>query len=416
MKAGIPAFFADPSLQIMYFWRMKYLVVFLVLTACTVKNEKEHQSEAIVIKDTVKKENDSVVVQQPEIKVNDSLDAMAQLIAGTYTGEHYKAVTASKEYREFSGSFSRRWTEFDSSRILRLKEFRDKELTKEISSKPTLFYPFSGPDILYADLFFPQAEKFILVGLEPVGTLPDLGAGSDSLKDYYNKLNSSLNAILKFSFFRTESMSKDLKNAEVDGTLHLLLLFLSRTGNSIVSARPVTIDSLGNKEYLPSFEALKTGKLKTKGVEVVFKTDDNKVKELNYFSLNVVDPMLKRNAGFKHYLENLEDFDVYLKGASYLLHKTYFSIVRNTILDKASTIVQDDSGIALHYFEKTKQPWDFKLYGQYTKPISLFKKEYQKDLDSLYKKQGATPLGFGIGYNFKDKNSNLMVAKSKRSA
>jgi hypothetical protein len=41
-------------------------------------------------------------------------------------------------------------------------------------------------------------------------------------------------------------MSKDLKNKEVDGTLHLLFLFLKRTGNQLSSAKPVTVDSLGN--------------------------------------------------------------------------------------------------------------------------------------------------------------------------
>ena len=39
-------------------------------------------------------------------------------------------------------------------------------------------------------------------------------------------------------------MKNDLKNTEVDGTLHLLILFLKRTGNLFCSAKPVTVDSL----------------------------------------------------------------------------------------------------------------------------------------------------------------------------
>jgi hypothetical protein len=40
----------------------------------------------------------------------------------------------------------------------------------------------------------------------------------------------------------------------------------------------------------------------------------------------------------------------------------------------------------------------------------MFSAFYQADLDSTYKQQGSKPIGFGIGYNFRDKNSNFMIA------
>jgi len=391
----------------------KYFVFLLLLAGCTPKehteqNENHIQRDSLVV-DSVKKE-----AVLPEPAVNDSLNAIAQLIAGTYSGELFKQIRENKHYLEFSTDFSKRWGDYDSARIMKLSEFRNDQLSKVVEPQPLLFYPFSGPDILYANLFFPQAGKFVLIGLEPVGTLPRFNKSEeDSLERYYNKLNASLHAILKFSFFRTESMSRQLKSAEVDGTIHLLFLFLSRTGNALVSAKPITIDSSGNKKYLTSFEELKISTFKTKGVEILFQTPDKQLKELEYYSLNVVDVALAKNPGFKIYLRSFKNFNTYLKGASYLLHKTYFSEVRNVILDGASTIVQDDSGIALRYFSKSEAHWDYMLFGEYTKPISLFKNAYQKDLDSLYKQQGSTPLGFGIGYNFKDKNSNLMIARRK---
>lgn len=412
----IPAFFMSSIYKIATFAPMtKYIFLLLLITGCA-SNER-HGEDQKPAADTM--QLDSVqampVEVAPEVKVNDTLNAIASIIAGKADSSMmFSGILRNKQYINFSSSFSKRWNDFDTTRILKLMDFRTKELASEIKYEKTLFYPFSGPDILYANLFFPDVENYILIGLEPVGTLPDFHKlYEDSLERYYSKLNTSLHAILKFSFFRTESMSMDLKNTEVDGTIHLLLLFLSRTGNEIVSARPLTIDSLGNKAYFSSFPELKTTHLKTRGVEIQFKTPDNKVKELNYFSLNLADAGLRTNAGFKTYLEKMGGFNTYLKGASYLLHKTYFSEVRNIILNGSSTIVQDDSGIAFNYFTKSKTDWDFKLYGEYTKPISLFKNAYQKDLDSLYKTKGASSLGFGIGYNFKDKNSNLMVAKRK---
>ena len=43
----------------------------------------------------------------------------------------------------------------------------------------------------------------------------------------------------------------------------------------------------------------------------------------------------------------------------------------------------------------------------------MFSQFYQADLDSTYKLQGAKPIGFGIGYNFRDKNSNFMIANKQ---
>jgi hypothetical protein len=399
----------------------KYLFFLVLLVGCSVDNERKEQTripekkvvkiDTIIAKDTIPEEKESL----PEVPFNDTLNTIAQLIAGSCdSGALFTKVLESESYRKFSSDFSKRWHTFDSTRISKLKGFRDKELSKVIISEKTLFYPFSGPDILYADLFFPDVERYILVGLEPVGTLPEFQlAEKDSLSNYYAKLNSSLNAILKFSFFRTESMRKDLRNTEVDGAIHLLFLFLNRTGNGIISARPMTIDTLGNKLYLPSLGKLAKARLKTKGVEIVFKDSVGKIKKLEYYSLNLIDAGLKNNIGFKTFLDSIKNFNTYLKGASYLLHKSYFSTVRNTILEKSTTIVQDDSGIAFRYFKTSNTEWEYILYGNYIKPISLFRNSYQKDLDSLYKSWGSIPLGFGIGYNFKDKNSNLMVIKRK---
>ena len=346
-------------------------------------------------------------------KINDTLNSFAQIIAGNADSNNiFIDVIKSEVYKNFSLPFSQRWKLFDSTRINKLKSFSNNELSHEILNNDILFYPFSGPDILYPDLFFNNSSKFILIGLEPIGTLPSL-IDKKSLNKYFSTINKSLNAILKFSFFRTVSMSKDLKNEDVDGTIHLLFLFLNRMGNSIISAKPITVDSSGNIVFYNSFENLKSANIKTKGIQIKFLSPEKKVKELNYFSLDASDDGLKSNVSFRKYLYLLSNFNTYLKGASYLLHHSNFSIIRNTILDNSKSVTQDDSGIAYKYFIKSKKKWSFKLYGNYTKPIKLFSHFYQNDLDSLYVKQGSKPLGFGIGYNFNDQNSNFFIARSE---
>ena len=363
--------------------------------------------DAIVeVNDTLNKED------KASLPLNDTLNAIADIMSGmTDSSSIYKFVQSSSDFKVFSKNFDKRWKTYDSTRLTNLRTFKINEIEKVVKPQTTLFYPFSGPDILHAQTFFPEADKYVMIGLEPVGSLPAFKKEeTDSLESYFQKVNVSLNTILKFSFFRTQSMKNDLKNEEVDGTLHLLFLFLKRTGNHFSSAKPITVDSTGNIVFVNSFEALKMLKTNTRGVEIKFNDVNNQPKTLCYFSLNAADGGLKSNRGFMAYLKAMGTVNTYLKGASYLMHKDYFSMVRKVILGQSEHVIQDDSGIAFHYFLDDEHKWNYSFFGQYLKPIPMFAEFYQKDLDSLYKKQGAKPIGFGIGYNFKDKNSNFMIA------
>ncbi len=393
------------------------LALVFTLSGCNTTSKDQEQKKVTIDSVAVKQESlkDSVIAES--ICVSDSLNAIANIISGIKdsTLVPYSYIQFSSDFKAFSKNFDKRWMAFDSSRLANLKLFKEKEVSQVIKPQATLFYPFSGPDILYAQTFFPEADQYVMIGLEPVGSLPQFNEhGKDSLDTYFSKVNTSLNAILKFSFFRTQSMKNDLHNAAVDGTLHLLFLFLKRTGNQLCSTKPVTVDSLGHVIVLNSFTELKKISTPTKGIEIKFSDINHKAKTLYYFSLNAADGGLKPNKGFVTYLNQLGTFNTYLKGASYLMHKSYFTIIRDIILNQSEQVTQDDSGIALHYFTNSASKWKYSFYGQYLRPIPMFSGFYQKDLDSLYKQQGAKPIGFGIGYNFKDKNSNFMIATKKR--
>lgn len=364
-------------------------------------------------RDTLKTDSTAIVsVVRVKVLPNDSLDDLASIIAGTIdSSKLFPQITGSKAYKSYRKHFSKRWASFDSTRISKLKGFHESELKSNLEPANRIFYPFSGPDYLYAGIFFPEAQHYVLVGLEPVGTLDALEkADTDSLGNYFSSLNRSVNALLQFSFFRTNSMEEDLNSKDLDGVMHLLFLFLKREGNRLVSARPVGIDSTGTVYYHSSFSELKDKNKTIKGLEIRYLNTKDSLKKLHYFSVNLADPALRKNNSFIVFLQGHSPYITYLKGASYLLHKPYFSKVRQSILSQSSAVVQDDSGIAFHYFLSDKRSWNYRLYGQYSKPISLFSKSWQPDLDSFYRTQKAVPLGFGIGYNFKDNNSNLMIA------
>lgn len=395
---------------------LSIFAITLIISGCQTQPDQTASTPKTVLNkvSVANKTTDSLTLKLEPCE-NDSLNAIANVMSGIVDSSMvYKDVQHSSSFQLFSANFNKRWMSFDSSRLTNLRSFRENEIAKVVKKQTTLFYPFSGPDILHAQTFFPDADNYVMIGLEPVGSLPTFKSSQlDSLTHYYNRVNTSLDAILKFSFFRTVSMSKDLKNAEVDGTLHLLFLFLKRTGNLICSAKPVTVDSLGQVVYLNSFIELKKMKSLTKGVEIKFTDKNNQPKTVSYFSLNAADGGMKQNKGFMTYLTNMGTVNTYLKGASYLMHKSYFSMVRNVILNQSEHVIQDDSGIAFHYFTESNRAWSYTFYGSYIRPIAMFSAFYQADLDSTYKQQGSKNIGFGIGYNFRDKNSNFMIATKK---
>ncbi len=407
-------------MQILKFSSLKKVIVLLLTVAlfsCD-DNKAEKEITKIVLKDTVKPQlKDTLQSEIKEVRVsklNNTLNELANLISGNkeFTFTTFKKFANQNSFVHFSNDFGKRWKKFDSTRLNIIKNFADSTLIKELTPTENLFYPFSGPDILYSSTLFPNIKHFTLIGLEPVGTLPivdDKTIIPDSINNYFNKINSALNAILNFSFFRTASMKEDLRNPEVDGTLHLILLFLNKTNNSIINVKPFYIDTLGEKQYLSDFNVLKSKFLKNKSVEINYLTQANQVKTITYTSTDLSDAAFKKNKGLNVYLSALNFKLTYLKGASYLLHKANFSAIRNVILKYTSQVVQDDSGIALTYFEKDTNKWNYSFYGKYIKPINMFAQHYQKNLDSLYTKFGTKKLGFGLGYNYRDKNSNFMI-------
>jgi hypothetical protein len=71
--------------------------------------------------------------------------------------------------RYFDSIFARE----ENAQLSKVREFSNKYLTDK---HDTMLYMFSGPDFLYATSFFPNASRYVLAGLEPVGEVADLTA------------------------------------------------------------------------------------------------------------------------------------------------------------------------------------------------------------------------------------------------
>lgn len=314
-------------------------------------------------------------------------------------------IAGEGSWKQHARYFDSAWGHLEKQQLSRIRAWSGQNLAKPQS---TLFYMFSGPDFLYADAFFPNANTYVLSGLEPVGQVPELTKLSrGSLGAELSGLRASLSSVLSYSFFITEKMRHQLRAGKVNGTLPVLYVFLARSGKTIEDVSFVALDEEGNMH--PADEAgLKSS---SKGVKIGFAGADGRKHTLYYFSTDLSNGGVK-HSGFLTFCEKLGNGDAFIKSASYLLHSGSFTTVRDFLLKQTATLVQDDSGIPVTNFKAAE--WELHPYGRYLGPIAVFPGRYQGKLAQIFRK--APEINFGIGYRWRSRESNLLVAVKKTPA
>ena len=297
------------------------------------------------------------------------------------------------------------WDAIEKSTMPAMREFQAKELSSESIQKSVVFYPFSGPDALILTVFFPKNPAYVMVGLEPPGTLPTLkqlkkGDLNRKLAQVRNTVSSELGK----SFFVTREMDRQFRGQVTDGLFSPIINLLVRSGHTILGYRLVRFNDKGQ---IVDRGAEVSSKASDKGVEIDYSTDvDQSVHKMFYFSVNLANDHLKDNPQFQAYLANLKGVTSYFKATSYMTHKDMFSMIRNGTLAASQAILQDDSGIPYKYFASN---WHVQLFGGYSRPYGSFRWLEQADLRKAYAAD-AKPLAFRIGYGFSKAPSNLLFA------
>ena len=187
----------------------------------------------------------------------------------------------------------------------------------------------------------------------------------------------------------------------------MIYVFLARSGKTIDETTFVNIDNEGNEK--PADELKNSN---TKGVKIVFSAEGGPKQTLYYFSTNLANDGVK-TSGFLAFCEKLGVADAFVKSASYLLHSGGFSTVRDFMLNHSATILQDDSGIPVRYFDRKE--WQLQPFGRYLGPISIFAQHYQPQMSEVFRSK-ATPMDFGLGYRWRVNESNLLLAQKNGDA
>jgi hypothetical protein len=328
-------------------------------------------------------------------------DDTAKFLAGMLPSADSPLIPLTKEpaWQRHARFFDNAFGQLEQRQLSRIRAWSESNLA---APKPTMFYMFSGPDFLYANAFYPKATTYVLSALEPTGQVPDLtrlsrgGVGAA----LYN-VEHSLGSILSFSFFITKQMKTDLSAGQISGTLPILYVFLARSGKTIRDVAPVALDDQG-RAY---FGNENPGPNAVRGARIMFAGSDGVEKTLYYFSTDLSNSGVK-SSGFLKFSSGLAPGNSLIKSASYLLHSGNFTTVRDYILANSATIIQDDSGVPLTYYN-SKQ-WRFFPFGRYLGPIGEFPGRFQQSYADLFRR--AQPIDFGIGYRWRTNESNLLLS------
>ena len=302
------------------------------------------------------------------------------------------------------------WGRIEEQWFPPMREFQKKELSGPPIENSIAFYPFSGPDAMMITLFFPRGQIYVMVGLEPAGTLPaPLKIPKEKLDTYLSEVRDTVSSVVQRSFFITREMDREFRGQVTDGLFPPILLLLARTHHTVLGYRYVRLDKRGRIiERAADYKA--PGRIGNKGLEIDFRTEaDRSVHKLYYFSVNLSDGRLRENKPFLAFLSGLKGMTTFFKATSYMPHHKDFTIIRNQVLGRSAAILQDDSGIPYRFFDRAR--WRVQLYGDYERPYGSFAWLEQPDLRKAYHTLAPEPLGFRIGYGFSRIPSNLLLAK-----
>jgi hypothetical protein len=345
----------------------------------------------------------------------------ARFLAGKGVASDSKLAehAQTQSYADYAEQIGSGWKQFEQPNLERMRTWWAGRAPAKYA---TVFYPFGGPDIANALALFPDADTYLMFGLEPPGAIPDLQAmDEEAISSGLNELEASLSTILQVNYFFTKAMEKKLGKGSFNSITGLLLFFLAMSDCEVTGAKRIAITRGGTLVPGTAADDSVSGRSRSRvpGVEITFRRNGSKEQTIRYFMVNVADAYLaKSSPDFLPYLGSQGRFVTMIKSASYLMHKegieepAHFEQIRSLILKQSDFVVQDDSGVPLRLF--ARDTWKLQFHGKYEAPTPEFGKQLQKDLKVEMQRNSTGKLPFSYGYAYKQGESNVMTAERAR--
>ena len=345
------------------------------------------------VNDSIEKSSENEVVY----KLDSALNARASRLAGKLTGSDEAGITQSVQ------TLNTNWDLAVEQKFLPIKNWgKEENIGAYFNTSHGVFYPFSGPDFPFVNTFYPDAELYVLIGLEEVGNAnSNMFSPEPDYDDFINNAGNYFYYSNRLGFFRTADMNKQFKEK---GVVDILGFYLNKLDCKIISMDLLKWDNgKGEPRALENNE-------KADVTRIAFLNQKNKFTELYYFQFDLSNTGIQKNENWLKWIaQKMEGKDMVSlsKAASYLMHSKGFSSVANFILEKSKLQIQDDTGIGFNFIKSSGRKYS--LYGTYTKTIGLFEDRFIPELKEEYASSGVKALPFKLGYSSAHGETNLQL-------
>jgi hypothetical protein len=338
------------------------------------------------------------------------VDDTARLLAGLAPDALPADGPRKKQLASFGKTVTEKWGGYWKKIGQPMTDWARTELPQ--TPGETIFYPFSGPDFPTAVQLYPDAGRYVLVAIQNAGRVPDLeelaSKTPEAFDAYIALMKDGWIDFARRGFFRTEDLKATTgKGNTLEGVTPVLMAFAARLGFKVDAVDPLRVRADGTEVELhpgPRDDAATW-----KSVRLSLSKEGRKVL-LDYILIDLSDAGLGKAKEARAFLEAMASHKVFTKAASHLMQKPFFSEIRDILLTRAPSILQDETGVD---YKDLGKSFDVALYGRFNKTHKLWKSGEQSSLIEAYRtRKDIKPLSFKFGYE-KDAGYCIMVATRK---
>ena len=325
-----------------------------------------------------------------------------------------------------------RMAEFRTTYFEKGRAWFDSVVPKDVPR--TVVYPFGGGDLLSALVAFPDATEITTISLELAGDPRRLRTLTpDAIEQSLGALRAEIGGLISVGSNTSENLSNQQQN-DVPGQVSSFLLGLVAGGYEPVAMRYFTLDDTGAIHYLdqPAIDLLDKQAQTTRptslkhdwlspsfshafaNVEIQYrKPGDPALRVHRHIGWNLGDAYLAKHPELVRHLEQKGKVTLLTKGASYLLYRDDFSVIRGYMLAHLTWMLSDSTGIPPTYARPAGMVQE--TYGHYTGAFLEGAQDNRHDdaFVALWKAQKTRRLPFRFGYVDKDKQAHLVVTRPK---
>lgn len=327
------------------------------------------------------------------------------------SANRFYSLTETSSYKSYVKLLDGYWNKIEKDYLVKIRPFRSEKMPAK-SANNKAFYPLSGADFINLHEFYPSADGYIMVGLEPAGkiTSPD-SLAPDKLRTGLSSVESLIGEMAVQNYFTRKRMKREFANPYFSGTLPVLIFFMKRLGLEIDAVRKVTLNEKGEFTDL-DWDAVSTNSNAIEGLRIFFRRPgDQNQRELVYFKMYISENSHELSTPEGQFFAKQGRLNLVMKSAEYVMQMAGYEKWCRDIIAKLDTVVEDDSAMPLRYFDSSG--WNYKLFGYYAGRVPLQNTPNvpdQSDLKELIKKEGEVlPFKYGYGVLKGDSKSNLLI-------